>query len=139
MGEAVALAVTLLHAVLQAGAVILFPALALRTWRSHGRRDLLLVTGAAVAVVVAAALALASDAFGNRLSATHGYADIASRLLMMYMLTLGLPMVTVAAVIQVLPRGQTFVKSYLLAVAVSIGVWIAGIVMSVFLVSFRTK
>ena len=131
--DSTALAGTLLHALVYGSALLLFPFVALRMWHAGGRRALALTTAGALAVLILGGLAMASDLFGNRLSATRGYGEVASRLLVLLMLTLGLPMITIASVIHAMPRSQPSASQYGIAVAVSIVTWAAGVFASIHL------
>jgi len=79
-----------------------FPALAVRAWRTGGSRKLGLVTAVGMAIIAVVAVTMGAEVFGNRLSTRYGYANVASRILILYMITLGLPLLTMAAVIRAL-------------------------------------
>ncbi len=81
--------------------VVLFPGGAVWAWRRGGGRRLTLVTVAAVSALVVLALVAASERGGNRLASTYGYADTATRLLLLVGPTLILPVVASALAVRV--------------------------------------
>src|SRR2546429_8333909 len=96
------LAVTLLAHVLQGASILLFPALALRAWRSGGPGGLWRATGLGVGLILLFATISAGAPAGNVLALTYGYGYTAPRALLLYGLTLGLPLVSVGLVIHAL-------------------------------------
>ena len=128
-----ALAATLVYGSLQIGTLLLFPAAAIHRWRSGGRRHLAFTAAFAIAVIIAAALLLASEAFGNRLSANHGYLPVATRLIIVFILTFGLPVLAVTSVMPLIPRQESSMKSYALALAAAVVAWAAGLLLSIHL------
>jgi hypothetical protein len=132
-----ALFVTLLHGLLQASILILFPALALRGWRTGGSRNLVFAATGGLAVIAVVALTMASEWFGNRLSSTYGYPHIASRILILYMITLGLPVLTVASVIRAWqPAARGFAKPYSVVLATSLVAWAGAVILSIYVMPF---
>jgi hypothetical protein len=110
-----------------------FPALAVRAWPTGGSRKLALVTAAGLIIIAVAALTMGSETFGNRLSARYGYANVASRILILYMITLGLPLLTMAAVIRALqPATGAFTKPYVIAVGAGLVTWAIATIISVY-------
>jgi hypothetical protein len=120
-----------IHLVLQVGSVFAFPALGLRALRAGGPRRLRAVTAAALGLVAVFALAAAWTPFGNRVSTAYGYADTATRALLLYGLTLGLPVLGASGTIRVL--GGRFVAMlwpYAFAVIAAGFGWVAGVVLA---------
>lgn len=77
--------------------VLVFPALAVWARRQYGGRGLALLTGITVGALVIGTLIAASEAAGNRLVQTHGYAYAATRTLLLAGLSLILPCLGSAA------------------------------------------
>lgn len=120
--------------VLQAGSVFAFPALGLKALRSGGPRRLRWLTGAALAVVVLVALAAASAASGNRLVTMYGYADTAPRAVLLYGLTLGLPVLSASGTIRLVGgRFAALLWPYAAAVIAAGFGWVAGVVLATWL------
>lgn len=110
-----------------------FPALALRAWRTGGSRKLGLVTVVGLTIIAVVALTMGAEVFGNRLSARYGYANVASRILILYMITLGLPLLTMAAVIRALqPAAGELAKPYVVVVGAGLVTWALATILSVY-------
>jgi hypothetical protein len=120
-----------IHLLVQVGTVFAFPALALRALRSGGPRRLRVATIAALGAIGIFAMAAASAPFGNRLSTPYGYADTASRALIIYGLTLGLPVLGSSGTIRVLGgRFTALLWPYTAAVIAAGFGWVAGVVLA---------
>ncbi len=131
-----ALLTTLAHGLLQAGVVLVFPAVALRAWQNGGTRRLTGATLAALLVIGAFALAVTGEWAGNRLTATYGYGHIASRTLPLYGMTLGLPALAAAAVIGAWkPRRGAFLRPYAVAVLTAGGVWAGAAILAFYVLA----
>jgi hypothetical protein len=112
---------------LLAGAcILLFPALAIQAWRGDGVRLGAVAVGA-LAVIVVAAMVAASARFGNALSAQQGYGHTLLRILPVFGLTLGLPVLSATATIAVLGR-RTSRRwlVYVAGIAAAMVAWVAG-------------
>jgi len=93
-----------------------FPALALRAWRSGGSRKLALFAVGGLAIIAVVALAM-------------GY-----RVLILYSITLGLPLLMMAAIIRALqPAAGEFAKPYVIAAGAGLVTWALATILSVYL------
>ena len=72
---------------------IAFPPLALWARRTGGTHRLIGIAGGSLAMVVALALAMASPALGNRLAGPEGYWGVAPRIVLLGLLSAGLPLI----------------------------------------------
>jgi hypothetical protein len=127
-----ALVATLLHAFIQLIVLLAFPVVAVRNWRSGGSRRLAFTMVGAFALIFAVALALASEFFGNRLGATYGYAHVATRVVTTFMITLGLPVLVVTAVVRLIPRRRSMIIDYCVALAAGVAAWVAAVFLSIY-------
>lgn len=110
--------------------LLLFPAIALWALRRAGPRALIWTTTAGAGAVVLFAFAAASERFGNRLAATHGYGPILLQILLVFSLTYLLPIAATAVTIRLLERNRlggilTVVAGY----AVLMLTWLLGILL----------
>jgi hypothetical protein len=110
--------------------LLVFPALALWALRRAGPRALVWTTAAAAGAVVLFSFAAASERFGNRLVATHGYGPILLQILLVFGLTYILPIAASATAIRLLERSRlgdivTVVGGY----AVLMLTWLLGILL----------
>ena len=134
-----ALFATLLYAFLHLIVLLGFPVVALRNWRASGSRHLAFTTLGVFAIILATALALASEFFGNRLTSTHGYVHVATRVVTTFMITLGLPVVVVTAVVRRIPRHRSLLIDYAVALAAGVAAWGAAMFLSVYLTQLITR
>jgi len=81
---------------LEIAVVLVFPAMAVRVWRRSGARGLSRLTIGALCLLALAALVLASETAGNQLAATEGYITAAGRLLALFTLAAGAPVLAAA-------------------------------------------
>jgi hypothetical protein len=116
---------------MQVGSVFAFPAVGLRALRTGGPRRLRAATAAALAVVAVFALLAAWTPMGNRVSTAYGYADTAPRALLLYGLTLGLPVLGASGAIRLLGgRFGAMLWPYAVAVIAAGFGWVAGVVLA---------
>lgn len=122
------LLVTVLELALRVGVILVFPALAVRAWRDGGAARLWRVGAIAVAVILVAAVYVATPASGNALARTRGYGYTVPASLLLHGLTLCLPVVMTAAIVRLLaPRLSSGLALYGLGVLMAGLTWIAGI------------
>jgi hypothetical protein len=127
----VILLVTALELALRVGVIVVFPALAVGAWRTGGAARLWRAGAIAVAVVLVAAVYVATPASGNALARTRGYGYTVPASLLLHGLTLCLPVVMTAAVVRlVAPRLSSGLALYGLGVLMAGLTWIAGIGMA---------
>ncbi len=125
------LLVTVLELALRVGVIVVFPALAVRAWRTGGAARLWRAGAIAVAVVLVAAVYVATPARGNALARTRGYGYTVPASLMLQGLTLCLPVVMTAAVVRLMAlRLSSGLALYGLGVLMAGLTWIAGIRMA---------
>jgi hypothetical protein len=123
--------VTGLELALRIGVLLVFPAVALRTWQTGGAARLWRAGAIAVAVIALIALYVATPASGNALVRTRGYGYTVPASLLLHGLTLGLPVVMTAALVRLLgPRLSSGLALYGLGVLMAGLAWIAGIGMA---------
>jgi hypothetical protein len=97
--------------------ILVFPAWAVRAWRRRGMRGLALLAAGALCLITLAALVLASEAAGNRVAASDGYAAALGRVLPVVTLAGAAPVLAAAAAV---PAADTRVHPRLLyAIAVT--------------------
>lgn len=119
--------ISILRYALTIGILLGFPALALSALRKGGRRRLTMLTLAAFGVVTAYSLMAASSRFGNALASSAGYAHTAAMALLLFGLSLGVPLVTTALATLVFAREKLpFWTVYAATVGASAFGWIAG-------------
>jgi hypothetical protein len=124
-----ALSVTLLHLALQVASIFLFPLLALRARDTGGPGWLWRATGLGTGAILLFAAVVASPAAGNALAATYGYGHIASRAMLLYGLTLGLPVISASFVVHTLgARRRSQPGLYVLSVVCAVSAWVVGVV-----------
>jgi hypothetical protein len=87
-------ALSLLQQVLLVLCVVLFPALALRAKRTGGSVSLWRLTGISVGLILLLAAVAASAPATNAVGPTYGYGYTAPRVLLLFGLTLGLPLIS---------------------------------------------
>lgn len=123
-----ALVVTVLELALRIGVILVFPGVALHAWRT-GRASRLWRAGAiAMAVIVVAAVYVATPASGNALALSRGYGYTVPASLVLHGLTLCLPVATTAVIVRlVAPRLASALALYGLGVLTAGLTWIAGI------------
>lgn len=122
------LLVTLLVHVLQAASILLFPALALWAWRSGGPGGLWRATGLGVGLILLFAAITASAPAGNALAPTYGYGYTAPRALLLYGLTLGLPLVSVGLTVHAFAgRHRSGPGLYAVGVISATLAWVIGV------------
>ena len=134
-----ALIATLLHSFLHVIVLLVFPIVAVRKWRAGGLRHLAVATVGAFAIILAAALALASEFFGNRLSSTYGYVHVATQVVTIFMITLGLPVLVVTSLVPAIPRQGSTIMHYCVALAAGVAAWVAAVFLSVYLMPLVVK
>jgi hypothetical protein len=125
-----ALVLTLVLHVMQAASILVFPALALRSWRSGGTTALWRATGLGVGLVLFLAAVLASAPAGNALAPTYGYGYTAPRALILFGLTLGLPLVTVSLTVHAWARRPHGFAPYAVGVVSAVLAWIVGVLIA---------
>jgi hypothetical protein len=117
--------------VLTALDVLLFPALALWAWRAGGAARLWQVTGLGLGLILLFAAVVASAPGGNVLAPVYGYRYTVSRVLGLYGVTLGLPLVAAALVIRILgDRWGTRRGLYGVAALGAALMWIGGVLVA---------
>jgi hypothetical protein len=79
--------------------ILVFPAWAVHAWRRRGMRGLALLAAGALCLIALTALVLASEAAGNRVAATDGYAAALGRVLPVVTLAGAAPVLAVAAAV----------------------------------------
>ena len=84
---------------IEAAVVLVFPAWAVRVWKRSGMRGLSRLTAGALCLLALAALVLASEAAGNRVAASEGYATAAGRLLAVVTLAAAAPILASSAAV----------------------------------------
>ena len=114
------LVATAVHGLLLMASLLVFPAVAIVLWRKHQAKGLLTAVAAAILIIGVVAAALASELLGNRLSGTAGFAYVASRTVIVYEFTLGLPILVSAIVIRLLNPVRQFILPYAIAVLVTV-------------------
>ena len=123
--------VTVLELALRVGVILVFPAVAVRTWRAGGSSRLGRAAAIAVAVILVAAVYVATPASGNALARTRGYGYTVPASLLLHGLTLCLPVVMTAGIVRLLaPRLSSALALYGLGVLMAGLTWIAGIGMA---------
>jgi len=110
--------------------VVLFPALALRAMRTGGPASLWRTTGLGVGVILLLALALAAPWAGNALAPTYGYGYTAPRTLLLFGLTLGLPLISAAFATHVFARTRVRLGVYAAGVICAVLAWIVGVLVA---------
>lgn len=110
--------------------VALFPALAVRARRS-GRATLWRTTGLGVGVIVALGLVLAAPWAGNALAPTYGFADTAPRTLLLFGLTVGLPLISAAAAADVCAGMPVRLRAYAVGVVCAALAWVVGVLLAI--------
>ncbi len=115
---------------LSALSIVLFPALALGAIRAGGPAALWRTTGAGIGVILLLALVLAAPWAGNVLAPTYGYGYTAPRTLMLFGLTLGLPLLSAGFVTQILARIRFRVVVYAIGVGCTALAWLAGVLLA---------
>jgi hypothetical protein len=120
----------------EAAVIFGFPACAIwALWRG-GRRQLWVVAGGCLAVIVAVGLAAASEQLGNRLSGHYGHWNIARSTTLLALLTAGLPVVAGALAVQSCRRWTSRpVALYILGVLASFAAFVLGAIVAVYLLS----
>ena len=113
--------------------VLVFPALAVWARRQYGGRGLALLTVITVSAIVIGTLVAASEAAGNRLVQTQGYACTAARTLLLGGLSLILPCLASAASVWVAGRRVRPGWVYPIAVAIALLGTAAGTIAAVYL------
>ncbi len=120
--------VTVLVHALQAASILLFPALALRAWRSGGSGGLWRATGLGIGLILLFAAISASAPAGNALAPNYGYRYTAPRALLLYGFTLGLPLVSVDLTIHALAgRLRSGPGLYAVSVISATVAWVVGV------------
>ena len=125
------LVVTVLELALRFAVILVFPAVAVRAWRAGGAARLRRAAAIAVAVILVAAVYVATPASGNALARTRGYGYTVPASLLLHGLTLALPVVMTAAIVRLLaPRLSSSLALYGFGVLMAGLTWIAGIGMA---------
>jgi hypothetical protein len=123
--------VTLIHLILQVASIALFPALALWATRTGGPIRLWRITGLSVGLILVFGAAVASTAAGNALAATYGYGYTAPRAMLLYALTLGLPIVSSGLVVYALAGcARSRLGLYAAGVICAVLTWVIGVVVA---------
>jgi len=128
----VTLILSLLEHAFRLTSVLLFPAIALWAWRAAGPGRLWLVTTSGLVVILLFAAFVASSIGGNGLAPRYGYGYTAPRSLVLHGLTLGLPLLATAAIVQTLagrlssPHGL-----YAIGVLGAAVAWVAGVLAAI--------
>lgn len=116
--------------------VFLFPAVTVGAWRAAGPARLWSITGLGLGLILVLAAFQASAIGGNAIAAQYGYGSTAARTLVFHGLTVGLPLLTAAAAVQVL-GGRLSSRRWLYVIAV-LGAGVAlvvGVLSSLLLLS----
>ena len=122
------LVVNWLEITLRGASIFLFPALALWAWRAGGAARLWRVTGLGLGLILLFAAFAASATGGNVLAPVEGYRYTSPRTLVLYGLTLGLPVVSTTLAIQVLAGSwSTRLGPYAVGVLCAAVPWIVGV------------
>jgi hypothetical protein len=111
--------------------VVLFPALTLRAMRTGGPASLWRTTGLGVGLILLLALVLAAPWAGNALAPTYGYEYTAPRTLVLFGLTLGLPLISAAFATHVFARIRVKLGVYAAGVICAVLAWIVGVLVAV--------
>ncbi len=126
--------VTIIHLLMQVASLVGFPYLALWSVRRGGRSRLALSAGLAMTVVIAVALTVATARFGNRLAALYGYGYTFPRVLVLYGLSFGLPILSATFVAIFTPGKQEIPWGMYLAVQLAaVMSWVVGVVVAAWL------
>ncbi len=106
--------------------IVLFPALALRAMRRGGVRSLWRASALGVGLILLTGLVAASSWAGNALAPTYGYAYTAPRTLLLFGLTVALPLISAGLAIRAF--AHIGFQSLLYAIGVACGLlgWIVG-------------
>jgi hypothetical protein len=116
--------ITILHWLLQIGTLLIFPALAI--WASRrGAARLRLATAISLSLIIFFALVTASARFGNRLAPTYGYGYTAARVVVLFGLTLGLPVLATALTVHLRQAAPGWV-AYATGVGVAALTWMGA-------------
>lgn len=122
----------LLQHVLQVAIIVLFPVLAIRTRRGEGSGLLWRVTAMGVGLILLLAAVAASPSAGNAIAPTYGYGYTAPRVMLLFGLTLGLPLVSVAVAVHVLADSiRSQLGLYAIAVICAGLAWFVGVLASI--------
>jgi hypothetical protein len=118
-----------LRIALTVGVLFGFPALALWARRNGGRVRLIVVTGAAFAVVTAFSVFAASMQFGNRIAASAGAKHTAAGTVLLYVCSLGLPLAAAAFAASALSHDRLpFWAVYAATIGAASFGWMLGVV-----------
>lgn len=115
---------------LSALGVVLFPALALRAMRVGGPASLWRAVGLGLGTILSLAMVLATPWAGNALTSTYGYAYIAPRTLLLFGLTLGLPLVSAGFAMHICARIRLQSGAYAVGVISAALAWIVGVLIA---------
>lgn len=107
--------------------VVLFPALALRAMRTGGPASLWRTTGLSVGLILFLALVLATPWAGNALAPRYGYGYTAPRSLLLFGLTLGLPLISAGCATHVFARIRVKSGVYAAGVIAAMLAWVVGV------------
>jgi hypothetical protein len=120
----------LLHAI-QAAGILVFPALALWSWRSGESSALWRATRLGLGLVLLLAAILASAPAGNALAPTYGYGDATPRALILYGLALGLPLITVGLAVHACARRHRLgLGLHAVGVISAVLAWVVGVIIA---------
>jgi hypothetical protein len=134
--SSMALIVTWLHLSLQAATILLFPAVALMARHAGGPGRIWRAAGLAMSVILLFAAVVASPSGGNALASTYGYGYTASRAMLLYGLTLGLPVISSSCIVHVFgDRLRSRPGLYVLGVVCAVLAWAVGVVAATRIIS----
>ncbi len=111
--------------------VVLFPALVLRAMRTGGPAALWRTTGLGVGLILLLALVFAAPWAGNVLAPTYDYAYTAPRTLLLFGLTLGLPLISAGVATHVFARIRFQWGVYAAGVICAVLAWIVGVLVAI--------
>jgi len=121
-----------LEVAMRIAVILVFPVVAVWTWRAGGAARLWRAVGLAVAFILLLGAFVASAIGGNALTPTYGYAQIAPRVLLLHALTIALPVVVGALAVHLLAArwGSRFALYAVGVLAAALG-WLAGVLAAI--------
>jgi hypothetical protein len=126
----------LIHLLLQAGSVFVFPAIGLRALRLGGPVRLRVATVIAIGVIAVFAIVVAVQPPDIRPMWSLGRAETLLQALLLYGLTMGLPVLSGAGVVRLLGgRFASLFWPFAAAVIASGFGWVAGVILATWMVA----